>query len=524
MANVIFNQKLRQKIQSGADRIFRLTAPNYGPEGRNTICDQEYDLPVIANSGRKILKDLNLKERDENLAASLVRDAGQKIADQYGDGSITTVLLTNGLIHSGLKLIAAGYDPMLMRRGIHQMFPLIHKILDEMTIPFDDILMERFVRSTAKNGEVGGNILRAFQQTGMDGVITVTDSQIKETEVRFWDGARYEYGLFSLAFAKNKEKKCSVLENPRVLLSNIKIQSVQEIKKILKDAERAKASLLIITYDMSDEVQMVLAANANRNALQVVVAKAPGFGDSRRRNMLALASKTGSVLIDENTGIRMEDCGLDICAPIKYAKIDAENTILQGFLMSSPELVGKMQKYTNTRLSETVDADEREKLQTTLSILNGRSAEIRVGAVIEYEMFEKKYLYENTVRAVQNAAESNLVPGAGNAFFRTGQRLRNKAELLADAEKTGALCLCDALEMPVRRLAENAGVSGGNVVQMLREEENLYRGYDVLTDQMVDLTEKGILMPRNMTEAIIQTVAETAASLWTTEAAVLIKA
>lgn len=521
MANIIYGQELRKKLWDSADKIDRLTAPNFGPEGRRAICEQEYDLPVIANSGRKVLEDFCLYDRGDNIAAALIRDAGKKIADQYGDGNMTTVILADALVRSGIKLITAGYDPMRMRKGIHRMLSLADSVLDEMVIPFDDELLERFVMASGKEEEVGKYVLEACRQVGADGVVTVQDSQRKDTALRFWDGARYDCGLFSIAFAQDKEKKHSVLQNPRVLLSNVKIQSFSEIRRILEEARQAKTPLLIITYDMSEDVQALLAANSNRKTLQVVVAKAPGFGDSRRRNMLALAAKTGSVLIDENTGLKLEDCGLDICAPVRYAKIEKENTVLQGFSMSARELVEKLRKHTGACLAETTDADEREKLQTTLSILNGKTAEIQVGAAVEYEMFEKKYLYENTLRAVRNAAKSNLVPGAGNAFFWLGERLRRKADDLPDAEKTGALCLCDALETLIRRLAESAGISAGKVPELVRQEGDPYHGYDIRTYQIVDLREKGILMPRNTAEAIVKTAAETAASLWTVEAAVL---
>lgn len=521
MENIIFGYELRQMFQRGANKIDRLTASNFGPEGRRAVCEQEYDLPVITNSGRKLLEDFCLYDRGDNISAALIRDAGEKIADQYGDGNMTTVILADALVCSGIKLITAGYDPMRMRKGVHRMLSLAGSVLDEMSIPFDDELLERFVMASGKEEEVGRYVLEACRQVGTDGVVTVQDSQRKDTALRFWDGARYDCGFFSLAFAQDKEKKYSVLQNPRVLLSNIKIQSFSEIRKILEDAGQTKTPLLIITYDMSEDVQALLAANANRKTLQVVVTKAPGFGDSRRRNMLALAAKTGSVLIDENTGLKLEDCGLDICAPVRYAKVEKENTVLQGFPMSTPELVEKLRKHTSACLAETMDADEREKLQTTLSILNGKTVEIQVGAAVEYEMFEKKYLYENTLRAVQNAAKSNLVPGAGNAFFQIGQKLRHKAKNLPDAEKIGALCLCDALEAPIRQLAKNAGMSAGSVLELVRQENAFYRGYDVLTHQIVDLKEKGILMPRNTAEAIVRIAAETAASLWTVEAAVL---
>lgn len=519
--DIIFDPVLRGQIRAGSEAVRRTVEANFGPQGRNTIREQTYDLPLVANTGRRVLRDLSVENRGENIAAVLVRDAALKVADAYGDGAIATALLTDSLIGAGQKLIAAGYDPVALRRGIHKMLPVLEKSLEKIALPFDQISLEGFAAAVAKNPEVSENVTKAFQQVGVDGVITVQDTQGRETVLNLWDGARYDYGLISTAFILDKEHKRSVLNDPYVLLSNVKIKSIRDIQKVLEDVIRTGSSLLIIASDMDEGVQNILTANIARAGLKVVVGKAPGYGDTRRRNMLALAAKIGSLIFEENTGRELKDCGLEFCRRIGRAELDKDATVLQGFQDTSPEMVGILQRHTLDQLARTTDPDEREKLQITMSILNGKTAEILVGAVVEYEMFEKKYLYENTVRAVQNAARSGVVPGAGSAYLWLGRELQKAAGNLPETERIGAGCLSDALRSLAKALPDNAGDAGNVVLDRLDRERDPYLGYDVVRHEIVDLRENGILMPRNTVEAIVRVAAETASALWITDAAVL---
>lgn len=523
MAKIIFDPELAEQLRAGTEKVGRLVTPNFGPQGRNTIRDQKYDLPLVANSGRKILKELALPGDGENVAAVLVREAALKISDNYGDGAITTAVLAQAMIIAGQKLIAAGYNPMQMRKGIHALLPKVAGYLDEMTVPLSDELMVKFANVTAKNEEVGENVVKACRQVGPDGVITVLDSQARDTVLNLWDGVRYDYGLYNMIFATDGERKRAVLDEPYLLLCNVKIQSIRDIQKILEEVIREGASLLIVAQDVSEDVQRILAANVARGVLKVVLGKGPGFGDTRRRNLQALAAKTGAIMYEENAGRKLSECGLEICARINHAELDKDNTVLQGFRKEDSETVKILHNHTQALLDETTDPDEREKLELTMSILNGKTAEIQVGAVIEYEMFEKKYLYENTIRAVQNAARSGLVPGAGSAFLWLGEKLRADAEKLSGAEREGAEVLCEALEIPARLLADNAGEDGNTVVRSLLDGGDPNRGYDVVAHRETDLMEQGILTPRNAAQAMVEVAVETAASLWTTGAAVVSK-
>lgn len=519
--DIILDPELRDRLRTGSRAVRRTVEANFGPEGRNTIREQTYDLPLVANTGRRVLQELAVKDPGENLAAALVRDAGLKVAGECGDGAIATVLLADSMLAEGQKLIAAGYDPMGLRKGVHRALPLVPGLLEKIALPLEEVTLEKFAAATAKNPEVSENVVKAFETVGADGVITVQDTQGRDTVLHLWDGVRYDYGLLSMSFATDGERKRAVLSEPYVLLSNVKIKSLQDIRKILEDVIRTGSSLLIIASDMDEEVQKILAANVVRGGLKVVVAKAPGFGDTRRRNMLALAAKIGSLIFEENTGRELRDCGLEFCCQIGRAEVNKDETILQGFRQTSEEMVAILRKHTLSQLDKTTDPDEREKLQITMSILNGKTAEILVGAVVEYEMFEKKYLYENTVRTVQNAARSGCVPGAGSTWLYLARELDAASADLPETERLGMRCLCGALRELVKTLAENAGQDGGTVLSRLEGEQDPYRGWDVLAGRVTDLREQGILTPRNTVETIVRVAAETAASLWTTGAAVL---
>jgi chaperonin GroEL len=517
---LLFAPELGEKIRSGSKALRRVVAANFGPDGRNTIREQTYDLPLVANTGRRVLQEFSLADNSENVGALLVRDAALKLADECGDGSIATAILTDALISEGLKLIAAGYNPVELRNGAQKALHIANESLNKITTPFEEIDAERFAISSAKNGEVARNVLEAFNLVGADGVITVQDTQTSETVLNFWDGVRYEYGLFSTAFMNNPDKRKAVLTEPYVLLSNIKINSFKDIQKVLEDVVRSGSSLLIITNDMTDDVQRALLSNI-AHGLKVVVTKAPGFGDTRRRNMLALAAKTGSLIFDDNTGREMKDCGLEVCSQIGSMEADKDSTVLIGFRDTSQEMVDILTRHTLSAMDETTDADERDKLMTTLSILNGKTAEILVGAPIEYEMFEKKYLYENAVRVMQNAAESGLVPGAGNAYVYAAEKLEDFTKGWPEGERLGALSLCNAMRNMLKVLVDNAGEDGAFVLSKLNVKEDPYLGYDVLSRKIVDLKETGILTPCSTLKATINVAVSTASSLWTVGAAVI---
>ncbi len=517
--DVVLRDELADKILAGSRKVRRTVEANYGPLGHNTIREQKYDLPLIANTGRRVLQELSLEDPVENISAVLVRDAALKVAAECGDGAIATVLLTDTLLAEGMKMIAAGYGPVDLQRGAKRALAEALDAVPEITVPFEEIDCEKYAVAAAKNEEVARNVLSAFWMVGKDGIINVQDTQGRETVLKEWDGARYDYGLMSMAFINDEAGRRCVLDEPYVLLSNVKISSVQDLLKVLEDTARSGASLLIIASDITQDVMNFLTANAARG-LKVAAAKAPGYGDTRRRNMLALAAMVGSLMFDDNTGREVRDCGLEVCSRIGQAVIDKETTVLQGFRDTSEEMAEILRRHTLSLLENEKDANEREKLTETLSILDGKSAEILVGGTVEYEMFEKKYLYENTVRSLQNAAKTGVVPGAGNVFVYLAGKIGEKCAGWQDAEKQGAECLCRALQVLVRTLAGNAGEDGSVVLGSTDIGKEPWRGYDILGRRTADLKQAGILMPRSTAETVLDVSVSTALTLWTTEAAV----
>ena len=517
--DVVLRDELKDKIRSGSEKVRRIVEANYGPLGYNTMREQKFDLPLIANTGRRVLQELSLEDSVENISAVMVRDAALNVAAECGDGSIATVILTDTLLAEGLKMIAAGYGAVDLQKGAKRALAEALNAIPEITVPFEEIDFEKYAMASAKDEEVAKNVIKAFQMVGKDGIINVQDTQRRETVLNEWDGARYDYGLMSMAFINDEVKRCCVLNDPYVLLSNVKISSVQDLRKMLEDTASSGASLLIIASDIAHDVMNFLTANAARG-LKVAAAKAPGFGDTRRRNMLALAAMVGSLMFDENTGREIRECGLEVCSRIGQAVIDKETTVLQGFQDTSEEMADILRRHTLSLLETEKDTNERERLMETLSILDGKSAEILVGGTVEYEMFEKKYLYENTVRSLQNAAKTGVVPGAGNAFLYLAGAIDRKTAEIPESEVQGARCLCRGLQAIARALAENSGDDESVVLDRLEIEKDPWRGYDVLEKRITDLKEAGILMPRHTFETILSVSVSTVLALWTSEAAV----
>ena len=519
---MLFDPALHEKLRAGSEAVRKITEGNYGPHGRNTICMQTYDLPLVANSGRKILKDLELKDGAENIAAVMVRDAALKVAAECGDGSIETVILTDSLIAEGCKLTAAGYDPMALRRGLFKALDFARECLEIIAVPFDAKNIRLYASACAKNDEVAENVTRAFELVGPGGVITVKDTQMRETRLNLHSGVRYDYGLESSSFINDPEKRRAVLDEPYVFLCNAKIESIKDIQKLLEDASGTGSSLLIIANDISENVLKFLAANASRG-MKLVAAKAPGHGDNRRWNMLALAAMTGSLLFEENTGRSMCDCGLEFCCKIGRAEVDRDSTTLQDFRDSSEEMIDIIDRHTRKLLKETTDPDQRDSLMTTLSIISGKTAEILAGGTLEHEMFEKKYLYENTIRSIQSAASSGYVPGAGNAYLYIADEIKKAGKGQGGEEALGAECLADAMPRLVKLLAENEGENGAEVLEKVEKQNDPYIGFDAKKRRLADLRREGILTPKSTAEMILTVAAETAASLWTAGAAVVEK-
>lgn len=520
MAQIRFGEELHRDIRSGAAQLTNVVAHNYGPIGRNTIMDQKYDLPIVANSGRKVLTDFALENEFESIGTALVRDAALKIGKEYGDGAITCTILTNTLLNAGFHRIAAGCNPILLRKGIYKGLDAALKTISQISVPCKPALLQVAANRIAKDDALGTLALDACTAAGPGGIVTVLDSQGRDSYLNVWDGARYEYGLYGREFVQQEVSKSTELHNCRVLLVNRKIKDVREIGNIVVQASQTHIPLLIIASDIEDDVVNVLAANVAAGRVQLALAHAPGYGDSRRRHMFSLAAKTGAPVFDESNGQRLEDCGLEVCGAVEYARIDMETTLLRGFPLESPEIVQMLTNLVKKQSASNKYDYEQEQLHLTAGILNGKHVEIIAGGVTEYEMFERKYLLENAVHAIRNMQEHGIVPGGGQIYLQVSKALTSLLSTLEGDEASGVQCLREALLAPTKHLVENTGKDGNPVVQKLLECDP-WTGYDAVTGRFVSLQKQGIVDSAKATIEILRTSIETSAALWTTEAAII---
>lgn len=523
MAQIVHGAEFQTGMLAGAKTVSKIVVPNYGPNGFNSVVNQKYDLPMVVNTGRKILKGFGLPDPTENLGAVLLRDAALKVADECGDGSITTVLLTDAILAAGAREIAAGANPMLIRKGMEKGLAAALEALKAETIPCEGEQLKRFANSVAKHNAIGETVCKALEAVGVDGIITVEDSQGRETLLNLWDGVRYEYGLISEAMVMDKVNKVSTLEKPFVLLVNYKIKNMEEVQHILEQCMQYNAPLLMIVSDMDEPLKQQIAANVIAGRLQVAVAAGPGHGDTRRRNMLALAAKIGSILFEEGNGYNLKDCGLEYCARVDKAVITKDSTLIQGFHGEHPEMVAVLKKHTVQQLEATTDPDEREKLEVTLGILNGKIAEIIAGGITEHEMFERVYLCENCIRASKAAARNGVLPGGGTAFLRAVPAVEAAAKACIGEEQQGVLLVREALVAPLRTLADNAGADGSYILAEALSGKQKGKCYNAETHSFCDPVEAGIVDSVDSALKALTVAVNTASTILTAQAAVVSK-
>lgn len=519
MAKILLEPDFHDSLMRGAKALCAVAVPNYGPTGRTTIAEQKYDLPLVANSGRKILKDFALKDEAENIGAVILRDAALKVSAECGDGSLATVVLTDAMIRSGEKAITAGANPIIMRRGMEKALDAAKAALREKTVMADSSRLRNLAVNIAKFEDVGDTVFKAIEAVGKDGIITVQDSQAAATVLNVWDGVKYDYGIASDIMITDSTAKNTVLDDPFILLVNYRLKDIKDIMKILEQVVQSGARLLIIAQEVAEDVLRQLNVNVAKGILKLAVGNAPGHGDTRRANMLALSAKTGAYLFEEGTGIELKDCGLEYCGRTEKAVLTKENTLLQGFPLEDGKSVELLLGHTRKLLAEAKEDYEKEKLETTLSILNGKVAEIISGGTQEYEMFERKYLTENTVAALKSALNEGVLPGGGAAYLQAVPSL-DSLEAANEDEKAGIAIVRNALLAPMRVLADNVG-HAGNVALKKSLEAGGKLCFDCLKEEMADPMERDILDPAASVIAALTTAVSTAGTLLTSTAAVM---
>ncbi len=521
MTSLQYNQDLARRLAAGADALDRALAASYGPRGRNILFEQTYDLPLVMKRGSVALKEMTLPDRAENFAVVALRDAAEQVVQRTGGGSLTTVLLACAMLRAGFKQIAAGADPLQLREGIRQAAQDARQAIAGAAVPVaDTAALRQVIETAAQDDEVTRVLGDAFDRLGLHGVVTVEDSQLVRTEVN-GGGIRYEYGLQSIHFANDSAGKKALLDRPHILLVNDKLTGLRQLQTLLEQLIDADEELLLIAEDYSPELVQGLLTNVKNGVFRLVAAKAPGHGDTRRRHMAALAARTGGMLLDKETGLRLEDCGLEICGRAQSALIDKDFTSIQPYPMQETPQLRSLRRQTEAAMAAQTDPYEIEKYQLTLSILSGSVLNILVGGTTEYEMFEKKHRYEAALGAAGAAVRGGVVPGGGAGFLLGYGAVRQQCASFAGDRGAGARCVLEALRAPVARLAERCGADGAAAAARATAAPCVGAGLNIVSGRWEDLARAGVLDPAETLCAALEAAASAASTLLTLQAAVL---
>ena len=510
----------RKALERGVNILADTVKITLGPKGRNVVLDKKYGAPLITNDGVTIAKEIELEDPFENMGAQIVKEVSTKTNDVAGDGTTTACLLAQAIIREGLKNVAAGANPMIVRKGIEKATETAVAQLKSISKAVDGKTAIKQVASISASDETIGELIsEAMEKVGNDGVITVEESKTTTTDLSFTEGMQFDRGYASPYMCTDTEKMEAVLDNPVILITDNKISNIQEILPLLEKVVQQGLKLLIIADDIESEPLATLVVNKLRGTFNCVAVKAPGFGDRRKEMLRDIAALTGGTLVSNETGIELKDADLSMLGRAKTVKVDKENTtIVEG--KGAPEDIAARVKSIRAQLETTTSDYDKEKLQERLAKLVGGVAVINVGAATEVEMKEKKLRIEDALAATRAAVEEGMVPGGGVALLSAVPSLDKLIATLEGDEKTGAVIVRKAIEEPLKQIAINAGVDGAVVVNNVLHAGKVNYGYDALKDTYGDIVKKGIIDPTKVTRSALQNAASIAATLLTTESAV----
>ncbi|MBR6816648.1 MAG: chaperonin GroEL [Clostridia bacterium] len=516
-----FGEEARRALESGVNQLADTVKITLGPKGRNVVLEKKFGAPLITNDGVTIAKEIELEDPFENMGAQLVREVATKTNDVAGDGTTTATLMAHAIIREGLKNVAAGANPMVIRNGIYKATAAAVESLQEMSKPIEGTAAIAQVASvSANNAEIGHLVAQAMEKVGNEGVITVEESKTMKTDLVVVEGMQFDRGYASAYMATDTEKMEAVLDDPMILITDKKISNIQEILPVLEQIVQMGKKLLIISEDIEGEALATLVVNKLRGVFNCVAVKAPGFGDRRKAMLEDIATLTGGTVISEEVGLDLKSATIDMLGRARQVKVDKENTIIvEG--KGSAEAIQARVNAIKVQIEETSSDYDREKLQERLAKLAGGVAVIQVGAATETEMKEMKLRIEDALAATRAAVEEGIVPGGGTAMLKAESKVRELLDTIEDAdEKTGVKIVLRALEEPIRQIAANAGVEGSIIVEKIRSNPSISYGYDASKEVYVDMIEEGILDPTKVTRSALQNAASVAATLLTTESIV----
>ena len=514
-----YGVEARKALEAGVNQLADTVRVTLGPKGRNVVLDKSFGAPLITNDGVTIAKDIELEDPFENMGAQIVKEVATKTNDVAGDGTTTATVLAQAMINAGMKNLAAGANPIILRKGMKKATNAAVEAIGNMSEQVGGKEQIAKVASiSAADEEVGQLVADAMEKVSQDGVITIEESKTMKTELDLVEGMQFDRGYISAYMATDMEKMVAELDDPYILITDKKISNIQEILPLLEQIVQSGAKLLIIAEDIEGEALTTLIVNKLRGTFSVVGVKAPGYGDRRKAMLEDIAILTGGTVVSEEVGIELKDATMDMLGRAKSVKVEKENTVIvdgAGDKAAIKARVGQIK----SQIEETTSDFDREKLQERLAKLSGGVAVIRVGAATETEMKEAKLRLEDALAATRAAVEEGIIAGGGSAYIHAAKAVKEMAKELTGDEKTGAEIVLKALEAPLYHIAANAGLEGSVIINKVAESE-VGMGFDALTETYVNMVESGIIDPAKVTRSALQNATSVASTLLTTESVV----
>ena len=514
-----YGAEARSALEAGVNQLANTVRVTLGPKGRNVVLDKSFGAPLITNDGVTIAKEIELEDAFENMGAQLIREGAAKTNDVAGDGTTTATVLAQAMVHEGIKNLAAGANPIVLRKGMKKATDAAVEAIASMSSKVES--KERIANVAAISAgdvEVGAMVADAMEKVSNDGVITIEESKTMKTELDLVEGMQFDRGYISAYMATDMEKMEANLEDPYILITDKKISNIQDLLPLLEQIVQSGARLLIIAEDIEGEALTTLIVNKLRGTFNVVAVKAPGYGDRRKAMLEDIAILTGGQVISEELGLDLKETTLDQLGRAKSVKVQKENTVIVDGMGDKDAINGRVAQI-KAQIEETTSEFDKEKLQERLAKLAGGVAVIRVGAATETEMKEAKLRMEDALSAARAAVEEGIVAGGGSAYIHASKQVAKLADELEGDEKTGVNIILKALEAPLFHISANAGLEGSVIINKVREQEPGI-GFDAYNEEYVDMVKAGILDPAKVTRSALQNATSVASTLLTTESVV----
>ena len=509
----------RKALESGVNQLANTVRVTLGPKGRNVVLDKSFGAPLITNDGVTIAKEIELEDAFENMGAQLVKEVATKTNDVAGDGTTTATVLAQAMINEGMKNLAAGANPIVLRKGMKKATEAAVECIKEMSKPIEGkAQIARVAAISASDDAVGEMVADAMEKVSKDGVITIEESKTMKTELDLVEGMQFDRGYVSAYMATDMDKMEAVLDDPYILITDKKISNIQDILPLLEQIVKTGAKLLIIAEDVEGEALTTLIVNKLRGTFNVVAVKAPGYGDRRKEMLKDISILTGGQVISEELGLDLKDIDMSQLGRAKSVKVQKENTIIVDGYSEKDEISARVSQI-RAQIDETTSEFDKEKLQERLAKLAGGVAVIRVGAATETEMKEAKLRMEDALAATKAAVEEGIIAGGGSAYVHAAVKIKDIVKELEGDEKTGAKIILKALESPLYHIVANAGLEGSVIINKVKESE-VGTGFDAYKEEYVDMIKAGILDPAKVTRSALQNATSVASTLLTTESVV----